>query len=192
VRPANKSLEQTNGALSEMMAPFAAQRRRSADMRRERAVPLWHVVVAATIAAATVGAACGTPGSTSGEARDAPRQSPTAGQSVAAFDCEFSSRRPLPVVDDPSHLLKAVKPDYPRRARRAGVSGAVAVKLLVDGSGRPSKACAVTGPGLLRRAAEEAALQFEFEPMLLNGEATEFVATHRFVFKLEASRKSAK
>ena len=28
---ANKSLEQTNGAPSEIMAPFAAQRRRSTD-----------------------------------------------------------------------------------------------------------------------------------------------------------------
>jgi len=150
-----------------------------------------HVMAAATIAAAAIGAACGAPGSTSRDVLDAPRQSPTAGQSETAFDCDFSSPRPLPVVDDPSRLRKTVRPIYPGRARRADVSGTVAVKLLVDATGRPRKACAVTGPRVLRRAAEQAALQSEFEPILLNGEAVEFVATQRFVFKIEASRQSS-
>lgn len=61
-------------------------------------------------------------------------------------------------------------PVYPEEARRKGVTGVVAVFVLVDEDGRISRARACTGPRELRRPAEDAAYRARLSPTLLSGQ----------------------
>jgi protein TonB len=61
-------------------------------------------------------------------------------------------------------------PVYPQAAKTAGVSGTVVVQIGVEEDGCVSKAQAVSGPALLRAAAEEAARQARFTPTMLSGD----------------------
>ncbi|HEX8499649.1 MAG TPA: energy transducer TonB [Pyrinomonadaceae bacterium] len=81
--------------------------------------------------------------------------------------------------------VKAVSrpaPVYPPAARAAGVSGTVAVQVEVDEDGDVASAEAVSGPLLLRGAAEEAARGARFSPTLLSGEPVRVsgVVTYNF------------
>jgi protein TonB len=66
--------------------------------------------------------------------------------------------------------LEMPKPIYPQTARRALVAGTVTVEVVVDVSGKVIGARAVSGPEMLREAAERAARQAKFTPTLLSGE----------------------
>jgi protein TonB len=61
-------------------------------------------------------------------------------------------------------------PAYPDIARRAGASGVVEVEVVIDIHGTVISAKAVSGPGLLRLAAETAARAARFNPTLLSGQ----------------------
>jgi TonB family protein len=61
------------------------------------------------------------------------------------------------------NLLKRVKASYPAEAVDQGIAGEVQVTIVVDRQGSVVKACAKTGPDILRRAAEEAARQWTFK-----------------------------
>jgi protein TonB len=58
---------------------------------------------------------------------------------------------------------------YPPAAKAARVSGTVVVQVEVDEGGRVSKAEAVSGPEMLREAAEDAAREARFSPTRLSG-----------------------
>ena len=60
-------------------------------------------------------------------------------------------------------------PKYPAEAKRAGASGQVQVKVLIDEAGKVISAEAVFGPESLRAAAVEAAKQARFAPAKSNG-----------------------
>ena len=75
-------------------------------------------------------------------------------------------------------------PAYPEIARRSRTTGVVAVEVVVDVSGRIIAAKAVSGPEMLRAAAENAALKAKFAPTLLSGQPVKITGTisYNFVF----------
>ena len=76
-------------------------------------------------------------------------------------------------------------PVYPPAAKAARVGGTVAVQVEVDESGRVAKAEAVSGPEMLREAAEDAAREAQFSPTRLSGEPVRVsgLITYNFVLK---------
>lgn len=75
-------------------------------------------------------------------------------------------------------------PTYPEIARRMRTAGVVTVEVVVDVSGRVISAKAVSGPEMLRDAAERAAVQAKFAPTLLSGQPVKITGTisYNFVF----------
>lgn len=75
------------------------------------------------------------------------------------------------------------KPAYPAAARAVNAEGAVSVQVLVDEEGNVASASAVSGHPLLRRAAEQAALESKFAPTMLSGQSVKVsgVITYNFV-----------
>jgi protein TonB len=63
--------------------------------------------------------------------------------------------------------IRLPKPPYPQLAITAGITGVVAVQVLIDESGRVLSAQAVSGHPLLRSAAVQAARQALFSPTIL-------------------------
>jgi protein TonB len=66
--------------------------------------------------------------------------------------------------------MEMPKPIYPETARRAKMTGVVTVEVVIDVSGKVIGARAVSGPDMLRDAAERAARQAKFTPALLSGQ----------------------
>jgi protein TonB len=80
--------------------------------------------------------------------------------------------------------IEMPKPTYPQTARRALVSGTVTVEVVVDVSGKVIGARAVSGPEMLRDAAERAARQAKFTPTLLSGEPVRVAGLITYNFSL--------
>jgi TonB family protein len=81
--------------------------------------------------------------------------------------------------------IKAVQPDYPEVARRAGVEGTVWVKLLVDNNGIPTKALIQKSDAeIFNGSALAAAMQFRFTPAIVDGKPCSVWASIPFRFKL--------
>jgi TonB family protein len=76
-------------------------------------------------------------------------------------------------------------PAYPPEARAAGAEGTVTVQILVGEDGQVVEAKAVSGPRLLREAAETAARNSRFSPTLLQGQPVKVsgVVTYDFVLQ---------
>jgi TonB family protein len=74
------------------------------------------------------------------------------------------------------YVQTQVKPEYPKRAKKAGVTGIVIVDVTVDQTGKVLEAKAVAGPSMFYGPATEAVRQWTFKPYLDNGNAKE-VAT---------------
>jgi TonB family protein len=68
-----------------------------------------------------------------------------------------------------SEAIKKAHPHYPSEARQARVQGSVQVEITVSESGKVIEAKAVSGHPLLRDAAEQAAMQWEFDPSKISG-----------------------
>jgi hypothetical protein len=64
-------------------------------------------------------------------------------------------------------------PLYPKSARLMNVKGLVQVAVVIDTEGNVRSANAISGPPLLRRPSEDAALKARFKPTLLSGEPVE-------------------
>ena len=88
-------------------------------------------------------------------------------------------------------VIKTVAPIYPAEAASNGISGTVRVYFVVGGDGLVYNAHAISGEGLskdssLRKAAEEAVLQWRYQPATIDGEPTEAVGvTADIVFSLK-------
>lgn len=76
------------------------------------------------------------------------------------------------------------KPDYPEIARRAHATGTVVVEVVIDLSGKVISAHAISGPVLLKGAAEQAAMQARFSPTLLSGQPVRMTGTINYTFSL--------
>ena len=66
-------------------------------------------------------------------------------------------------------MVVSVKPEYPEIAKRAGITGRVFVKVLVDKEGKPKRAVVIkTDSDLFNDAAIAAAMKSAFTPALQN------------------------
>ncbi|HEY9402930.1 MAG TPA: energy transducer TonB [Pyrinomonadaceae bacterium] len=80
--------------------------------------------------------------------------------------------------------IEMPKPVYPETARRAKMTGVVTVEVVIDVSGKVISARAVSGPDLLRDAAERAARQAKFTPALLSGQPVRVAGIISYNFSL--------
>src|SRR5258705_2952871 len=74
------------------------------------------------------------------------------------------------------------KPRFPEEARRVKASGKVTVRVVVDESGKVVSAMATDGPLPLREAAEAAARQATFAPLVVDGITVKFAGVLTFDF----------
>jgi TonB family protein len=92
----------------------------------------------------------------------------------AKEDLEFIERTPKPdstIVDvtDGLHAISMDRPLYPNKAKKAGITGKVFVRIVVDETGKVIKAHGVCGPRALIPAAEKAARTWKYLPTLMSG-----------------------
>lgn len=80
--------------------------------------------------------------------------------------------------------IEMPKPVYPDTARRAKMTGVVTVEVVIDVSGKVIGARAVSGPDMLRDAAERAARQAKFTPALLSGQPVRVSGVISYNFSL--------
>ena len=80
--------------------------------------------------------------------------------------------------------IKQAQPNYPAIARTARQEGIVSVEVNINESGDVVSARVVSGPVLLRGAAESAARQWKFRPATRDGKPLMTVTTINFRFKL--------
>lgn len=118
----------------------------------------------------------------------APSAAPT-GQLVKSDDDLPPPPRKAPVRPVSGGVLngRAVSlpaPAYPDAARRAQTTGTVSVDIVIDVNGRVISAKAISGPSLLRDAAERAAMQARFTPALLSGQPVKMSGSIIYNFKL--------
>jgi protein TonB len=74
---------------------------------------------------------------------------------------------------------------YPPTARAARIGGSVVVQVQVDEQGRVVSATAVSGPPLLRAAAQQAALRARFTPTQLSGQPVRVNGIITYTFNLQ-------
>ena len=84
-----------------------------------------------------------------------------------------------------SRLLRKVEPVYPPLASRARISGNVVLAIKVDEQGFVSDVRVISGHPLLTGAAVDAVKQWQYSPMLLNGQPVPVMATVTIVFALK-------
>jgi protein TonB len=89
-------------------------------------------------------------------------------------------------VEKYPEMVVSAKPDYPEIAKRAGITGKVYVKVLVDKEGRPKKAVVIkTDSELFNQPAIDAAMKSAFTPALQNNHpiAVWIVLPYRFTLE---------
>lgn len=79
---------------------------------------------------------------------------------------------------------KKASPRYPSAATSARIEGVVIVEVEVDEAGRVTGARAVSGHGILRPAAIDAARNWQFQPTLVDGAPSKVIGTLAFHFRL--------
>jgi TonB family protein len=82
------------------------------------------------------------------------------------------------------NLLKRVSPMYPQRARSMGLQGVVELRVRVGKDGNIADVRRTSGNAILGDAAIEAVRKWHYEPMLLNGQPTEFETNVSLKFDL--------
>jgi TonB family protein len=83
----------------------------------------------------------------------------------------------------PANVIFSPPPEYPADAAAARVHGQVTVHAVVDPDGKVIYARAVSGPPLLRDAAEEAVERWRYSPLLNNGKPIAVTTTAILDFK---------
>jgi protein TonB len=81
-------------------------------------------------------------------------------------------------------LVKRIDPEYPYLAEQARLRGMVILEAHVDTRGVVKSVSVLRGHPLLDEAATTAVQQWRYQPLLLNGEPTEFVLTVTVVFNM--------
>ncbi len=95
------------------------------------------------------------------------------GQAQITQDIKIESEDPgmdaFVAVEKYPEMVVSVKPEYPEIAKRAGITGRVFVKVLVDKEGKPKRAVVIkTDSDLFNDAAIAAAMKSAFTPALQN------------------------
>jgi TonB family protein len=82
----------------------------------------------------------------------------------------------------PPRKTKHVAPVYPQEARDAHVQGAIVIQARVEPDGRISHARVVRSNSPLNQPALDAVLQWEFEPLVIDGEGIAYLWTATVMF----------
>lgn len=106
-----------------------------------------------------------------------PKPTPTPRQSGGTIS--------LPSSVISSKVIEKPAPPYPQIAKAAGISGPVAVQILVDEAGRVVSAKATSGNPLLQGAAVQAAYRARFTPTMLSNQPVKVTGsiTYNFVLR---------
>jgi protein TonB len=89
-----------------------------------------------------------------------------------------------------SFPVKIVRPVYPELAKETHMQGRMSLVCLVSKDGKVKSIEVEQGHPLLIKAATEAVSQWEFKPVLLNGEAVEVETTVNVDFRLPKAKES--
>jgi protein TonB len=81
-------------------------------------------------------------------------------------------------------LLAPIRPAYPPIAKAAGVQGAVVMDAVISKAGRIESLRVLSGPAMLRQAAQTAVEAARYRPYLLSGVPTDVQTTITVVFTL--------
>lgn len=120
---------------------------------------------------------------------DMPAVSPNAsllslsGRTARAPAAPAAPPPPMKVVTDPK-LISSTRPVYPQSARQANVEGAVTLVIYIDQTGKVFNARSLSGPVMLRAAAEEAVKQWKYSPSLEDGKPVQTHIVVRVDFKI--------
>ena len=88
------------------------------------------------------------------------------------------------MVEQKPELVHYVAPVYPEIARKAGLTGKVFLKFLVDKTGRVSNVSVLRGQEIFRQAAIDAILQFKFKAAQQNDKPVSVWMTQPISFRL--------
>lgn len=84
-------------------------------------------------------------------------------------------------------VRKEVRALYPPDAKKAGITGAVVIEILIDQKGNVREAKVISGPGSgLNEAAVEALKQFEFSPAQIKDQSVAVKVRYTYRFVLES------
>ena len=90
------------------------------------------------------------------------------------------------LAQTPPKLLHKVTPEYPAEARAAHISGLVRMEASMNANGSVRDVKATSGHPLLAAAAVAAVRQWEYEPLVLNGQPADYKASIDLNFALPA------
>jgi len=91
-------------------------------------------------------------------------------------------------ADVRAQITKKPQPDYTREARRNGIQGFVALKLLLAADGKVSRIRVIKGlPGGLTENAIRAACKIQFKPAMKDGQRASMWVTAEYAFRLADS-----
>lgn len=83
-------------------------------------------------------------------------------------------------------LVKRVQPEYPQLAAQARLTGLVIIEALVDTHGAVKSVKVLRGAPLFDEPALAAVRQWRYQPLLLNGQPTEFIVVVTVMFNLKS------
>lgn len=104
-----------------------------------------------------------------------------------------NKQKPIVCSDCFSHQAKPIclpKPKYPATAKAVGASGDVQVQMTIDENGKVIEAKAITGHPFLKLAAEKAALQAKFEPILISGKPIRITGIIVYKFTMDGKEET--
>ena len=87
-------------------------------------------------------------------------------------------------------LVKNVRPEYPPLAAQARVQAIIILEAQVDTRGFVKNVHILRGNPLFDESATDAVKQWRYQPLLLNGEPTEFILTVTLIFNLQDAPKA--
>jgi TonB family protein len=100
-----------------------------------------------------------------------------------------ASRQPVAPSSGPdiksAALISSVAPVYPLIAKNQRITGAVTIDALIDVTGHVASMTVVSGPALLRDAAQEALRHWKYAPAELHGKTVPMHMTVTIQFKLQ-------
>jgi TonB family protein len=86
--------------------------------------------------------------------------------------------------DQASRLVRSVKPEYPARALEARIQGVVRMSAVIGADGRVRSLQLISGHPLLIDPAAAAVRQWQYQPLVVQGQAVEVLAPVEVVFEL--------
>ena len=99
-------------------------------------------------------------------------------------DADSSDVMQIDQVDTEPVLIRAVPPVYPHIARKAGLTGKVFLKFMVNVDGSVSNVSVLKGKAIFQKAAIDAISQFQFKPAEHNGKVVPVWMTQPIDFAL--------